>query len=118
MQTRLSLSALGCAAIELTSAIEHGHLNEITFDDIYRQIENGRLVPFLEDRLGDDIDLSLISPDQEQGQYLIAVLNEVAGGLHGRERKKLGVESCGLCLLLAFCIEAMQQCYWDTTKVR
>jgi hypothetical protein len=44
------------------------------------------------------------------------VLNEVAGGLHGRERRKLGIDSSdeapGLHLLLGFVFAAIEQKYW------
>lgn len=113
MKTKLLLSSLSFTAFKLTSAIERGYLNKITFDEIYQGIESGDLLSYLEEKLA--IDLSIINrvPDQKQG--FIEVMQEIAGGYKGREENKLALKNCGLCLLLAFCIEAMQQFFWDTS---
>jgi hypothetical protein len=108
METKLRLSTLSIVAFNLVSAIDHGFLEKITFDEIYREIESGNLIAFLKSQLGDSVDLSLVTADTVQGRRFIEALQRLPNVLAGNERRKLGVENSGLCLLLAFCIELMQ----------
>jgi hypothetical protein len=114
METKLRLSSLSAMAFELTSAIDHGFIDEFSFDEIYKEIESGRLIAFLKERLGDAVDLSILEKNPEQNASFIELMQRTSNVLSGQERRKLGIEKHGLCLLLAFCIEAMQHPYnWD-----
>jgi hypothetical protein len=108
MEQKLRIAPVSSVAFDLITAIDHGFLEEITFDEIYREIESGNLIAFLKNRLGDNVDLSLVTTDTAQGRSFIKVMQRLPDVLRGNERKKLGVEKSGLCLLLAFCIEVMQ----------
>ncbi len=104
---KLLLDSVSYLAFNLVSAIDHGYINSFTFDDIYQGLDNKNLLHKLEEKLGDTIDLSLLTKS-EQGKLLVECLSGVAINLKQRERRKFGVESCGLCLLMAFCLEIMQ----------
>jgi len=107
MKTKLRLSTLSFAAFNLTAALDKGLIHKITFDELYREIENGNLIKFLEERL-DDYDWSLFGPEFDQGPAFVEAIQRVAEVLKGRERRKMGIQYSGVCLLLSFCIEVMQ----------
>ncbi|MGV8125848.1 MAG: hypothetical protein ACP5PV_01380 [Methanothrix sp.] len=106
---KLFLSHLTMVISEMAVAIEHGYLGKVSFAEIYQGIENGNLISFLKERLGDTVDLSLVMPDQDQGRLFIDAMRYVVPGLEGRERRKTGIEKCGLCLLIVLCVEAVRQ---------
>jgi hypothetical protein len=66
------------------------------------------LIKFLNERLG-DFDWGLFGPEFDQGTSFVEAMQFEAEVFKDRERRKLGIEKSGVCLLLAFCIEAMQQ---------
>ena len=107
METKLRLSTLSFAAFNLTSALDHGLIDKITFHELYRETESGNLINFLKERLG-DFDWSLFGPEFDQGPYFVEAIQSVAEVLKGQERRKIGISNSGICLLLSFCIEVMQ----------
>ena len=108
------LTTLSFVAFYVNSAIANGNLESVSFDEIYSGLEKGNLFDFLNDKLPGEFDFSLFESGSEQCIGFHQVLNNVAGVLHGRERRKLGIANSnhGLSLLLAFIIEAMQQRDW------
>ena len=106
------LSSLALVGFEVNAAISRGHGDTVSFREIYESLERGTLLEDLEKKIPGEFDFSLFPPGQEQSVALNQVLNEVAGGLEGRERRKTGIESSGLHLLLAFILEAMQHQEW------
>lgn len=112
MENKPRLSTLGFLGFSLNMALEKGYANAMSFDDIYNSVKNKTLLEDLEDKIPDFFDFSLYPSGSEQNQYLNEVLDCIAGGLEGRERKKVGIEKSGLHLLLACVLEAMQQKDW------
>ena len=108
MTAKLEISTVAWAAFNLTDAIDHGLANSIMFDEIRREIENGNLIAFLNERLG-DFDWGLFGPEFDQGPSFVEAMQFEAEVFKDRERRKLGIKNSGVCLLLSFCIEAMQQ---------
>ena len=108
MKTNLRLSALTFFGFEINSIIDHGHIDSITFDDVYRELAQANLIQFLQSKFSRDIDLSIFLPDEEQGTLLMEALRRSAEAFRRSEGRKTGVESSGLCLLMAFCLEAIQ----------
>lgn len=95
------------------AAIDRGNADKVSFDEVYAGIEKGTLLQDLNAMLPGEFDFSLFPPGSDKEQELIEVLQEVAGGLKGRERRKTGVEKSGLALLIAFILEAIQQGQWS-----
>jgi hypothetical protein len=108
------LSSLAFMGFYVNSTIANGHGNDVSFDEIYSNLEKGTLLEFLNEKIPGQFDFSLFPPGSDQCIGLNSVLNEVAGGLQGRERRKVGIEKSGLHLLLAFILEAMQQKNWES----
>jgi hypothetical protein len=105
MTERLRLTTLSIVAFELNAAIDQGLIDKFSYDEVYEKIADGSLIVFLRERLGDAIDISLLEHDPEQSTLFIELLQRTANCVTGSD---FGVEKHGICLLLAFCIEAMQ----------
>lgn len=94
------------------AAIDRGHAGSVSFEQVYAGIEKGTLLQDLKAMLPGEFDFSMFPPGSDKEREIIEVLQEVAGGLEGRERRKTGVEKSGLALLIAFILEAIQQGQW------
>lgn len=96
--------------LQLNSLLDTGKYDDITINEIYNHIDDGTILHFLENRCYDDIDLSLYTDkvDDFQKPYVehLQSLYDAYGGSHQR---KWGVENNGLCLLLAWTNEILQQ---------
>jgi hypothetical protein len=105
----MKLSFLTYIVLELNALIDTGRYQGISIAEIHRAIEQKRALEFVKEKCGEDADMSmpLSTPDS------LALYNEhllsIFGGYAGNERRKWGVERSGLCLLLAWTNEIIQQ---------
>lgn len=93
----------------MNSAIDCGHANAVSFDEVYRWLDDGTIFESLAKKIPGEFDFSLFSPDSPERAALLEALRGSAAALRGRERRKTGVENTGLCLLMALLLEAIQQ---------
>lgn len=101
----MQISTLTFIAFYLNSAIDSGRYDDLSIDEVKREIEAGAIFPFLRTRLGSDVDLSLLKTEDEaellaEWQDLLAAVNE---------RRKMGIERRGLTLLIAYLLEGIQR---------
>jgi len=111
------LSMLSFLGFHINSAIEKGYGNEVSFNDVYKGLEERNLFELLDEKLPKALDLSpFLEPNEEanleQRDGLLNALSDAASGMRGREKRKYGVKSSGLSLLMACVLEAIQQEYW------
>jgi len=107
---KLNLSSLTLILFQIGVMIEKDRTGILTFDDVYAQIERATIFSFLEQRFGPSADFSLLTTSTwDQGKLALEALQGAAAALEGRERRKTGIESNGLALLLALTTEAIQQ---------
>ena len=107
------LGYLTTLILEYNSLIDSGKYNDITVDDVRSYISNGTVLESIQERARGDTDLSFQlsgeaadqSFPQYYGRYLRATLDAYAGD----ERRRWGVENKGLCLLVAWTNEIVQQ---------
>jgi len=112
MSDKPKLSSLVFVGFYINSALESGHRNSISFDEIYKSLEKGTLLEDLSNKLPGEFDFTLFPPNSEQCVTLNYVLNEVADNLRGREHQKVGIEDSGLNLLMAIILKALHNQYW------
>jgi len=114
METKLRLSTLGMVAFNLNTAIEAGHIDDFGFAEVYEAIGKGTIVGFLDDKLGHDVNLSLLRhpPGRAQHEAFVEVMKYTAPSFEGSERQ-LGVQRSGMCLMMALVLVAMQEGYWS-----
>lgn len=84
---------------------------EASITEVRRQIEARAIFEWLEERFGREIDLSLY--DAQARWQISADLLALHRGYDGSERRKWGVENNGLCLLIAWVNEIVQQKWGD-----
>lgn len=108
----MKVSALTSLILHVNSLIDSGKYSDITIEDIHKAIEEKRVLRFLKERAGSDFDLSIHLHSKAYGDfepYYEAQLESIYGGYAGKERRKWGVENSGLCLVLAWTNEIIQQ---------
>lgn len=109
-KTMITLINLTHTLLEINAAIDTGKYSSISLADIRDHIHQGDIFQYIKTTVGDDIDLSLIIG--ERSNEITAELQNVGNVLFGQERRKLGVENSGLCLLAGLIIELIQQRHW------
>jgi hypothetical protein len=111
----MTLTLLTNFLFYMNGAIDNGNYRDITVREVEGQIEALNLLPWLEHRLGDAVDLGAFR-DAEERADLNSKLLDVLGGVKGRERRKFGIRNSGLCLLIALTAELIQRRAWEEPK--
>lgn len=109
---KIKLTALTLIILELNHLIDSGKYIHITIEDVHKAIEQKRIIPYLEETTKGDSDFSLYGGDGPYSgfvEYYHEQMYQIYGGYAGNERRKWGVENSGLCLLLAWTNEIIQQ---------
>ena len=109
---KLKLTAFTHLILELNSMLDTGRHDTITVAEIRQHIEDGSILRFIRERGGKDIDLSILLDAGTYGNFeafYVSYLQSICGAYAGNERRKWGVENRGLCLLIAWTNEIIQQ---------
>jgi len=101
-------------ASQVNAAIDVGRI-KVKPEEIRYIIDQGELFSFLKAQ-SEDFEVNLSQEDQD---YLNRNLAQMASTFRSVERKKLGIEKNGLCLLQAYIMELIQRSSegsqaWDT----
>jgi len=105
-------SALTLLVLHLNALLDTGRYDSITVDEVEDRIEDGSILRFLRERAGQDIDLSLHLDTKTYGnfeRFYVTYLQSILNAYGGRESRKWGVQNRGLCLLIAWTNEILQQ---------
>lgn len=108
----VKLTALTLLILELNHLIDSKKYDDITIDEVYRWIDQEAILPSLKRRTAGDSDLSLFGEDGPYSNFASFYhdqMKRLAVGYAGNHRRKWGVENLGLCLLLAWTNELIQQ---------
>lgn len=78
--------------------------DDITIEEVKERIQDHTIFEFLKSRLGSDVDLSALSPEEKEE------LNNEWDSLTNAvdESRKMCVDRGGLCLLVAYLLEGIQ----------
>jgi hypothetical protein len=108
----MTLAELTFLILGLNHLVDSGLHTRVTLADAKEHIRCGDVVPWLRQEFGDEIDLSLY-------EYHSATRDEISKGWQdlltaydGSERRKWGVANNGICLLIAWTNELIQQRKW------
>lgn len=101
----MRISKLTFLAFHLNGAVGSGKYDDISIEQIQNVIEDGTVFEFLKERLGQNVDLSLLEP--VDCQELLEEWRGVVANVD--ERRKFCVERGGLCLLVAYLLEGIQE---------
>lgn len=111
-RTELKTSDLTLLILQLNGAIDTGKHQDITIEEVRQHIDEGDILQYLNTRLGNDIDLSLLldpSYGLQEGREITTALQNLLSAYAGNERRKWRVQNSGLCLMVAWVNELVQQ---------
>lgn len=108
-----SITSLTYVLFEINTMIDTGRYDDITVAEISEHIRHRDVLPFLAERGADDVDFSLVLTSKPTFpafvNYYHDELLDILEAYAGRIRRKWGVESRGLCLLVAWTTEMLQR---------
>lgn len=93
----------------LSSMLDTGNHDGITFEDVKRHAREGDLLDFLKTRAGGRFAMNLHEAQPEFGRWYVNQIANNCDAMEGRERRKYGIERRGLCLLISYTAEIIQQ---------
>lgn len=91
-------------AFRANSLVDNG--KTVPLSTIHEAIEDRRIIEWLSDS-GADMSLLLSGEMDDVKEAVLDVLERVANAFKGRERRKMGVENNGLCLLIGVVFQAL-----------
>ncbi len=107
----MKVTPLTMLMLEIIALVDSGKYSDISIEDIHHAIEEKRVLRFIQEKAGLDIDLSIQLETDTYGDfedYFESQLQEIYSGYAGQECRKWGVEHSGLCLVLAWTNEIIQ----------
>jgi hypothetical protein len=107
----MTLTDLTFLILNLNSLVDRDLHKGVSLDEAKQHIERGDVLDWLEKKFGVDMDLSIYR-DRPSAHEITEGLRQILGGNNGRERRKWGVEHNGICLLVAWVNELVQQRTW------
>jgi len=90
----MKVTPLTLLMLEVNHLIDTGKYTDISIADVHSAIEQKRLLKFLKEKAGDDIDLSIYFKSDVYGDfeaYYEEKMNIIYGACAGQERRKWGV---------------------------
>jgi hypothetical protein len=105
-------SALTLLILHLNALLDTGRYDDITLEEVEDHIREGSVLRFLRQRAGKDIDLSLHLDTNTYGnfeRFYGTYLQNILEAYGGNEGRKWMVRNRGLCLLIAWTNEILQQ---------
>ncbi|MXX94280.1 MAG: hypothetical protein F4039_03000 [Gammaproteobacteria bacterium] len=112
----MDLVLLTFLILQYNKLLDRGKCKDITIEDVHTHIENGTILRFVDEKArrdGDSLNLEIFlkaeADEQTFEEYYVKNLQATYGAYAGDERRRWGVENNGLCLLIAWTIEIIQQ---------
>src|SRR2546423_12843037 len=105
----MKLTSFTGLGFELNAVLEGSPRAKLSFNEVRDAAQRGVLVEHLAQRLGDKVDLSAISSNEDELVDVVLALRVASEALDGREARKVGVSKNGLCLAMALILDATQQ---------
>jgi hypothetical protein len=109
---RQKLRVLTLLVLEFNHLVDTGKYNHISIANVHEAIEHKRIIEYIGTETAGDSDFSMFSQNGPYAEYLDYYheqMYQLYGGYAGNERRKWGVENSGLCLLVAWTNELIQQ---------
>lgn len=104
----MTLIDLTFLILQLNHLVDHDLHRPITLDDARDHIRKGDVFEWLDQKFMADIDLSIYRGQPSRNEISAEWAN-ILGGYEGSENRKWGVAKNGICLLLAWTNEIVQQ---------
>lgn len=102
------VSLLALVLFGLSAMLDTGKHDDITFDEVKRHSLQGDLLDFLKARAGGYFASNFADTVPNFSKWYTAQIADNCTAMEGRERRKYGVETRGLCLLISYTAEIIQ----------
>lgn len=99
---KLTLVILG-----VTALVDEGTHNNISIDEIHKVISSKSLIKYLSEEFEEKIDLSFL--DEKDINEYEEMISNIYDAHAGNESRKWGIKNNGLCLVIAWTNEVIQQ---------
>ena len=76
-----------------------------SFDEVHGVIQSGRIIEWLDEK-GADMSILLAESMSDEKVLVVEALKQASTSRKGQERRKLGVQHNGLCLVIGLALEA------------
>ena len=106
------LIVLTLLVLQYNKLLDSGEYDDITIDEVHDTIKRKNIIPWLAKRTEQHSDFSIFIESAEYTDYLELYYKQMADfykGYAGQEGRKWGVKNRGLCLLIAWTNEIIQQ---------
>jgi hypothetical protein len=103
------ISYLAMMLFSLSAMLDSGQHDGITIDDVKRHARAGDLIKFLQDCNGGSFAMGITESNPEFGKWYVQQICDNCKAMEGRERRKYGIQNRGLCLLISYTAEIIQQ---------
>ena len=104
--------ALTLMILNLNHLLDTGRYDDITLDEVNAHIKDGSILEFIRTRAGKEVDFSILLDGKTYGnfeRFYVTSLQSFQDAYGGEERRKFGVSNRGLCALIAWTNEILQQ---------
>lgn len=109
---KVKLTAITLLVLEINSLIDSKKFDDVTIDEVYRWIKSENVIPSLAKRAKGHVHLGeygVDGPYRNFAGFYHEQMKRIYEAYGGDHEKKWGVEKLGLCLLLAWTNELIQQ---------
>jgi hypothetical protein len=111
----MTLVDLTFLILGLNHLIDCGVHTRISLNDAKASIRRGDVFAWLKKEFGDEIDVSLYDHNMAARDAISQSWKDLLAAYEGAERRKWGVQNNGICLLLAWTNELIQQRKWHAS---
>ena len=102
--------------LQLNHLIDADLHRSVTFEEAKKHIKHGDLFEWLDKRFDGEIDIKHLS-QSGAAQKITLELQNLLGGYDGSERRKWRLKNNGICLILGWTNELIQQAYAKQQKL-
>jgi hypothetical protein len=104
------LSSMAMILFGLSHLEDCGNGDDITLEDIKKHARAGDLIEFLTEKSGGMFASGFLEgPNKEFADWYVAQIRENCNAMDGREQRKYGIKNRGICLLISYTAEIIQQ---------
>jgi hypothetical protein len=107
----MTLIDLTFLILQLNKQVDRDLHKGVSVHEVEQHIEEGDVMGWLGEKFKGGIDLSIYR-ERPSAREITKGLQDLLGGYAGRERRKWGIEHNGICLLIAWVNELIQQRVW------
>ena len=106
-----SMACMAMVLFGLSCLLDSGNADDITLEDVKAHARDGDLIQFLTEKAGGSFGDGFLDAPGWEGfsAWYVERIRENCHAMDGRERRKYGIENRGICLLISYTAEILQQ---------